>query len=187
MPNETRLDVAKPGPLAINASRVRTNNAAPTTRIKVKAICAVTITFRSRTPPNAVPPRSRSDDTSERRPACQAGARPLKTPAATLAPKREEQQSASRRPRAKRVARGASRGRNAIRVRTASGAATAPEQSTGKRDQQAVGKKLPSESPARSAQRQPCADLTIASRSTRQEQTGDIQTGQTQQHRRHRE
>ena len=84
MPNETRLEVAKPGPFAISASRVRTNNAAPMTSIKVKAICAVTMTFRSRTPPNAVPPRSRSDDTSDRRPDCQAGARPLKTPAATL-------------------------------------------------------------------------------------------------------
>ena len=83
--NEIRLEVMKPGPLAINASRVRRNNPAPTTSVKVKAICAVTITFRTRTLPNAVPPRSRSDDTTERLPTCQAGASPLNKPAVILA------------------------------------------------------------------------------------------------------
>ncbi len=41
--------MANPGPFAMSASRVRTNNAASTTSVNVKAICAVTITFRSRT------------------------------------------------------------------------------------------------------------------------------------------
>ena len=36
--------------------------------------------------------------------------------------------------------------------------------------------------PARSAQREPRADLALASRSARQEETGDIQAGETQQH-----
>ena len=49
----------------------------------MKAICAVTIAFRSRTPPNAVPLRSLSEEISTRRPACRAGAKPLRTPAAT--------------------------------------------------------------------------------------------------------
>ena len=61
------------------------------------------------------------------------------------------------------------------------------EQSTGQREQDAVGEKLPSDPPARRAQRQPRADLPIASRSARQEQPGDIQAGQAQQHRRRRE
>ena len=71
-----------------------------------------------------------------------------------------------------------------MRARMASGASSDPEQSTSKREKDAVGEKLPADSPARSAQRQPCADLPVASRSARQEETGDIQAGQTQQHRR---
>ena len=38
MPNETRLEVANPGPFAISPVSVRTNNAAPMTRISVNAI-----------------------------------------------------------------------------------------------------------------------------------------------------
>ena len=71
-------------------------------------------------------------------------------------------------------------GRNAIRF-ARQRSHRDPEQSARQRDQQAVGKKLPRQSPARCAERQPCANLTIASRSTRQEQTGDIQASQTQQ------
>ena len=86
MPNETRLDVRKPGPFSHQCIQSSAETMPHlTTSVKVKAICAVTIIFRRRTPPNAVPPRSRSDDTSDRRPACQAGASPLKTPAVTLA------------------------------------------------------------------------------------------------------
>ncbi len=114
----------KPGPFAISASSVRTNKAAPMTSVKVKAICAVTMVFRSRTPPNAVPPRSRSDDTSDRRPECHAGARPLKTPAATVArnanSKRRESMAAC-----KAVA-ALSFGRDAIRACTAIGEAAIP-------------------------------------------------------------
>ena len=66
----------------------------------------------------------------------------------------------------------------------ASGASAAPQRSTGKREQHAVGKKLPSDSPARRAQGQSRADFAVASRPARQEEAGDIQAGQTQQHRR---
>ena len=114
----------KPGPLAVSASKVRRNNAAPTTSVKVKAICAVTIIFRSRTPPKAVPPRSRSDDISERRPACQAGASPLKRPAATLATKAKSKRREST-PTCNAVG-AVPGGRNAMRVRTATGATAIP-------------------------------------------------------------
>jgi hypothetical protein len=56
--------------------------------MRVSVICAVTINLRRRTPLKPVPARSRSDDASDRRPACHAGARPLKTPAITVAPQR---------------------------------------------------------------------------------------------------
>ena len=177
MPNETRLDVAKPGPFAINASRVRTNNAAPTTSVKVKAICAVTITFRSRTPPNAVPPRSRSDDTKRTPPCLPGRSQAAQNARRHTCDKREKQETRVDA----RVQSGGGRSLGKERDKSSHGKRSRcdPEQSPGKRDQQAVGKKLPPKPPARSAQRQPCADLTIASRSARQEQTGDIQTGQS--------
>ena len=123
-PNDTRLVVWNPGPFAISASRVRTNRAAPTTKVNVRAICTVTIILRMRTLPKAVPPRSRSAVKSECRCACQPGARPLRRPDATLTAsaksKRRESTPACN-------AFGAFPcGRNAMRIRTASGAAAVP-------------------------------------------------------------
>ena len=65
----------------------------PLPAIKVKAICAVTITFRSRTPPNAVPPRSRSDDTSESSPCLPGRRETAQNPRCHTCDKREEQET----------------------------------------------------------------------------------------------
>jgi hypothetical protein len=51
------------------------------------------------------------------------------------------------------------------------------EQSTSKREKDAVGEKLPTDPPSRRAQCQPCADLPVASRSARQKETSNIQAG----------
>ena len=93
------------------------------TSVKVRAICVMTMVLRSCTPRNAVPARSRSDDMTERRPACQAGARPLNTPdarlAATAKSSRRESMDAC-----KAVA-AVLRGSKAMRARTTNGAASA--------------------------------------------------------------
>ena len=136
--------------------------------------------FRRRTPPNAVPPAPASEEISDLRPACRAGAKPLKTPAATLT----RNANSNRRESTAdcRAFAAVSRGRNAIRALHGKRGEHTPERSAGKRDKEAVGKKLPADPPARSAQRESRADLAVASRSARQKETGDIQAGQTQQH-----
>ena len=116
--------MANPGPLSMSAFKVRTNNAAPTTRINVRAICNVTMALRRRTAPKAVPPRSRSDSANERRPACKAGAKPLKIPAAMLTRNANSRRRKSM-PDCKAFA-AVSRGRNAMSARTASGASATP-------------------------------------------------------------
>src|SRR5437868_11001096 len=83
--------------------------------------------------------------------------------------------------RAQRGGRGA-RGKERDESSHGNGSHCDSEQSPSERDQQALGKKLPCQSPARSAEGQPCANLTITGRSTCQEQTGDIQASETQQH-----
>jgi hypothetical protein len=49
-----------------------------------------------------------------------------------------------------------------------------PERSAGKGQKNAIGQKLPPDPPARSAQGQPGADLTLPGRSAREKQSGNI-------------
>src|SRR5215469_6100384 len=56
------------------------------------------------------------------------------------------------------------------------------KQSTTKRDQKALGKKLPCESPTRGTYCQPGGNLTRTGRRPRQEETRNIQTDQPQQY-----
>ncbi len=185
MPKESRLDVAKPGPLAMSASRLRTNNAASTTNVNVKAICAVTIIFRSRALPNAVPLRSPSDAASERLPGLPGGSEAAAETRDHTGRKGKEEKG--------RVDSGVQCvGRGVVREegdQSAHGDRSrgGPEQSARERDQQAVSQKLTSQASARSAQGKPHAHLAIAGRAARQEQAGDVQTGQAQQDRGHSE
>jgi hypothetical protein len=57
-----------------------------------------------------------------------------------------------------------------------------PKHSARESKQNAVGQKLATDASPRSAQREPGADLTVASRSARQKKTGHIQAGETQQY-----
>ena len=106
--------------------------------------------FRSRTPPNAVPPRSRSEEISEPTAGLPGRRKAAQDTRRHTHQKREEQQARvdarvqSVRRRVARQERDQSpHGKRGQRD---------SEQSPGKREQDAVGKKLPADPPARSAQ-----------------------------------
>ena len=183
MPNEIRLDVSNPGPFAISPVRVRTNKRRSDD--KDQRECNLSRHDRP-SKPEAAEGRCRRAPGARRSATRGRLAGPARsrsrTPAATLTRNAKSNRRVSTADC--RAFAAASRGRNAMSARMASGASSDPERSTGKREQDAVGKKLPADSPARSAQCQSCADLPVASRSARQEETRDIQAGQAQQHRR---
>ena len=186
MPNEIRLDVSNPGPFAISPVSVRTNNARSDDQDQRE--CNLN-RDDGLSKPDAAKCQCRLAPGATRstiaRPACRAGAKPLRTPAATLTRNAKSNRREST-DGVQGVRRRVARQERDERPHRKRGEQHS-ERSTSKREQDAVGEKLPADPPARSAQRQPCADLTVASRSARQEETGDIQAGQTQQHRRCRE
>jgi hypothetical protein len=119
---------------------------------------------------------------SDPRPACRAGAKPVTHTGSRADQEREKQQ-----PRI-------DGGLEGVRRRVARQECNEPphgergqhhpERSTRQREKDAVGKKLASDAPARSSQGEARADLPVTCRSARQEETRDIQAGQSQQHRR---
>ena len=96
-----------------------------------------------------MPPRSLSDEMSDPWPACRAGAKPVRTPVATLTKERKKQQA-----RIDCGLQGVSRGVTRQECDESPHGERGqhhPERSASQRDKKTVGKKLPSDSPARSA------------------------------------
>ena len=150
MAKERTSSVSNPGPLASKPASVRTNRAAPMTRMRERATCTVTMHLRSRTPPKAVPPRSRSEEIRLPEPAWSAGARPLRSPAAKLAKKAKASSQ-----------RGA-------------------EGPTGQGKQDGVGEELAADAAAGSAECETCADLASSGRGTSEKQASYIQASEAE-------
>jgi len=68
-----------------------------------------------------------------------------------------------------------------MRVRMADGASATPSSPPAKARRTLSARSCRADAPPRSAQSQASTDFMVASRSTRQEETGNIQAGETQQ------